>query len=145
MHTHTHTHQHTYTLTYTCAQTGTHTHTHTHTYNYINKDPHFFRSKVVEAKSSLGIIFCFFWSIVKKIRNYRRGHWRNPHLVGKWSHSSALPFPQHAPTNPIPFPSQIPAFPSTSPDEHHPNPEPFFQSSLFQFPRFPQHMHLCET
>ena len=75
--------------------------------------------------------------------HYRR--WLNPDLVGKWSHSPALPFPQHAQTNPIPFPSQSPAFPSTSPDEHHPNPEPFCQSSLFQFPHFPQHMHLCET
>ena len=45
----------------------------------------------------------------------------------------------------VPFPRQSPAFPSTSPDEHHPNPEPFRQSSLFQFPQFPQHIHLCET
>jgi len=45
----------------------------------------------------------------------------------------------------VPFPSQRPVFPSTSPDEHHPNPEPFLQSSLFQFPQFPQHIHLCET
>ena len=45
----------------------------------------------------------------------------------------------------VPFPSQNPSFPSTSPDEHHPTPEPFFQSSLFQFPQFAQHIHLCET
>jgi len=45
----------------------------------------------------------------------------------------------------VPYPSQSPVFPSTNPDEHHPNPEPFFQSSLFQFPQFPQHIHLCET
>ena len=27
--------------------------------------------------------------------HYRRGHWLNPDLVGEWSHSPALPFPQH--------------------------------------------------
>ena len=55
------------------------------------------------------------------------GPWLNPDLVGKWSHSpaKALSFLQK--------PSQNPSFPSTSPVEHHPNPEPFFQSSLFQF------------
>jgi len=68
------------------------------------------------------------------------GLWLNRDLVGKWSYSPTLPFLQHAQTNPIPFPRQSPAFPSRSPDEHHPNPEPFFQSSLFQFPQFPQHM-----
>ena len=41
----------------------------------------------------------------------------------------------------VPFPRQSPALPSTSQDEHHPNPEPFCQSSLFPFPRFPQHSH----
>jgi len=41
-------------------------------------------------------------------------------------------------------PSQSHSFPPTSPDEHHPTPEPFFQSSLFLFPRFPQHIHLCK-
>jgi len=28
-----------------------------------------------------------------------KGHWLTPDLVGKWSHSPALPFPQHAQTN----------------------------------------------
>jgi len=57
------------------------------------------------------------------------------------------PLPQPKPllsyTNPT-KPSQSPSFASTSPDERHPNPEPFFQSSLFPFPRFPQHIHPCE-
>jgi len=29
-------------------------------------------------------------------RTTGEGHWLNPDLVGKWSHSPALPFPQHA-------------------------------------------------
>jgi len=33
------------------------------------------------------------------------GHWLNPDLVGKWSHSPALPFPQHAQTNTFPIPN----------------------------------------
>jgi len=37
----------------------------------------------------------------------------------------------------VPLPS--PAFPPTSPDEHHPDPESLCQSSLFPFPRFFQH------
>jgi len=37
----------------------------------------------------------------------------------------------------VPLPS--PAFPPTSPDEHHPDPESLCQSSLFPFPRFSQH------
>ena len=56
------------------------------------------------------------------------GPWLNPALVGKWFHS---------PTKTLPFLH-------TSPDEHHPNPEPFVQSSLIPFPRFPSHIHLCE-
>jgi len=70
------------------------------------------------------------------------GPWLNPDLVGKWSHSpaKALPFLTQAQPNPA---KALP-FLHTSPDEHHPNPEPFFQSSLFLFPRFPEHIHLCE-
>jgi len=39
----------------------------------------------------------------------------------------------------VPLPS--PAFPPTRPDEHFPDPESFCHSSLFPFPRFPQHSH----
>ena len=37
----------------------------------------------------------------------------------------------------VPFPSQRPVFPPANPHEHHPTPQPFFQSSLFQFLDFP--------
>ena len=74
--------------------------------------------------------------------NPSEGSWVNPDLVVKWSHSpaKALPFLTQAQPNPA---KALP-FLHTSPDEHHPNPEPFFQSSLFPFPQFPQHIHLCE-
>ena len=45
----------------------------------------------------------------------------------------------------VPFLSQRPVLPPASPHQHHPTPQPFFQSSLFQFPRFSQHIHLYQT
>jgi len=52
-----------------------------------------------------------------------------------------VPFPCQSPAfhyTSLTRPNQSPSFPSTSPDEHHPNPKPFFQTSLFPFPRSPQ-------
>ena len=43
------------------------------------------------------------WAGTKNQTFKSEGHWLNPDLVGQWSHSPALPFPQHAQTNTFPI------------------------------------------
>ena len=74
-------------------------------------------------------------------------HYQRGTLVESRPCWQVVPFPSQSPSFPHTSPakpSQRTSCPPTSPDEHHPTPETFFQSSLFPFPRFPQHIHLCE-